>query len=148
MLLKVLPSVLPDQEFREFEATFPYDETPDQAKAINDVIDDMQNPKPMDRLVCGDVGFGKTEVAIRAAFKAVEDGKQVAVLVPTTVLAFQHFQNFKKRFADTAISVAMVSRFSTPAQIKKDLTEAAVGRRDILIGTRTEFYLKTSALKI
>ena len=125
----------PDQEFREFEGTFPYDETPDQAKAIDDVIEDMQKDRPMDRLVCGDVGFGKTEVAIRAAFKAVEDKKQVAVLVPTTVLAFQHYQNFKKRFADTAISVAMISRFSTPAQIKKDLADALEGKKDILIGT-------------
>lgn len=125
----------PDDDFREFEGTFPYDETPDQAKAIDDVLDDMQKERPMDRLVCGDVGFGKTEVAIRAAFKAVQDKKQVAVLVPTTVLAFQHFQNFKKRFADSAISVAMVSRFSTPAQIKKDLKLAVEGKLDILIGT-------------
>jgi transcription-repair coupling factor (superfamily II helicase) len=125
----------PDDDFREFEGTFPYDETPDQAKAIDDVLTDMQNEKPMDRLVCGDVGFGKTEVAIRAAFKAVQDGKQVAVLVPTTVLAFQHFQNFKKRFADSAVSVAMLSRFATAGQIKKDLALASTGKLDILIGT-------------
>jgi transcription-repair coupling factor (superfamily II helicase) len=125
----------PGQDFREFEATFPYDETPDQAKAIDDVLSDMTQSKPMDRLVCGDVGFGKTEVAIRAAYKAVEDGKQVALLVPTTILAFQHFQNFKKRFADTPVRLAMLSRFSPSAQIKKDLAAAAAGSLDILIGT-------------
>jgi transcription-repair coupling factor (superfamily II helicase) len=124
-----------DDEFREFEAMFPYDETPDQAKAIDDVLKDMQSHKPMDRLVCGDVGFGKTEVAIRAAFKAVQDKKQVAILVPTTVLAFQHHQNFKKRFSDVAVSVAVVSRFSPPGQVKKDLALAAEGKVDILIGT-------------
>jgi transcription-repair coupling factor (superfamily II helicase) len=126
---------LADDEFREFEGTFPYDETPDQAKAIDDVTSDMEQPRPMDRLVCGDVGFGKTEVAIRAAFKAVQAKKQVAVLVPTTVLAFQHFQNFKKRFSNTAVSVGVVSRFSPPSQIKKDLTLASEGKLDILIGT-------------
>jgi len=125
----------PDDDFREFEGTFPYDETPDQANAIDDVIEDMQKERPMDRLVCGDVGFGKTEVAIRAAYKAIQDKKQVAVLVPTTVLAFQHYQNFKKRFDDSAVSVAMVSRFATPGHIKKDLALAASGKLDILIGT-------------
>ncbi|MDZ4677316.1 MAG: transcription-repair coupling factor [Oligoflexia bacterium] len=125
----------PDDDFREFEATFPFDETPDQAKAIEDVLDDMQKNSPMDRLVCGDVGFGKTEVAIRAAYKAVQDKKQVAVLVPTTILAFQHFQNFKKRFQDVAVSVGMISRFSTPAQVKKDLLNLQEGKLDILIGT-------------
>jgi transcription-repair coupling factor (superfamily II helicase) len=124
-----------DDDFREFEATFPYDETPDQAKAIDDVISDMEKPRPMDRLVCGDVGFGKTEVAIRAAYKSVQAKKQVAVLVPTTVLAFQHFQNFKKRFGDTGVNVAMISRFSSGAQIKKDLNLLSEGKVDILIGT-------------
>ena len=90
----------PDRYFRQFEADFEFDETPDQAKAIEDVLADMQKLEPMDRLVCGDVGYGKTEVAMRAAFKATLDRKQVAVLVPTTVLAQQHFHTFRKRFAD------------------------------------------------
>ena len=124
-----------DADFREFEATFPYDETPDQAKAIDDVLSDMEQARPMDRLVCGDVGFGKTEVAIRAAYKAVQDKKQVAILVPTTILAFQHFQNFKKRFQDTAVKTAVISRFSSPAQVKKDLALLTEGKLDILIGT-------------
>src|SRR5260370_1107785 len=95
----------------------------------------MTSNKSMDRLVCGDVGFGKTEVAIRAAYKAIQDKKQVAVLVPTTILAFQHFQNFKKRFVNSAITLGMLSRFSPTSQIKKDLAAAADGKLDILIGT-------------
>jgi len=125
----------PDVTFREFEATFPYDETPDQEKAITDVISDMEKPRPMDRLVCGDVGFGKTEVAIRAAFKAVQDQKQVAILVPTTVLAFQHYQTFSKRFKDWPVRVAVLSRFTPTAQVKKDLADLAQGKVDIIIGT-------------
>ena len=88
----------PDQFFKEFEATFEYEETSDQIKAIEEVMQDMGNAKPMDRLICGDVGFGKTEVAIRAAYRAVMDGRQVAMLVPTTVLAQQHYQTFRERF--------------------------------------------------
>ncbi len=124
-----------DDDFREFEALFPYDETPDQSKAIDAVLNDMQQGRPMDRLVCGDVGYGKTEVAMRAAYKAAQDKKQVAVLVPTTVLAFQHYQNFKKRFSDTAVNIAMASRFSSAAQTRKDLSSLSEGKVDILIGT-------------
>ncbi|MCC6276697.1 MAG: transcription-repair coupling factor, partial [Oligoflexia bacterium] len=125
----------PDQSFREFESTFPYDETPDQEKAIEDVIDDMVKPRPMDRLVCGDVGFGKTEVAVRAAYKAAQDGKQTAVLVPTTVLAFQHSQTFTKRFSETGVRVEMISRFVSPKNTKAILKDVAEGKVDILIGT-------------
>ncbi len=124
-----------DDDFREFEATFPYDETPDQLKAIQDVIGDMEQARPMDRLVCGDVGFGKTEVAIRAAFKCVQDKKQVAVLVPTTVLAFQHFNTFTKRLKDFAVNVAIISRFNTAAAVKKSLLALKEGKVDIIIGT-------------
>lgn len=126
---------LPGDYYRSFEATFPYDETVDQAKAIEDVLEDLHKGRPMDRLICGDVGFGKTEVAIRAAFQVVHGGKQVAVLVPTTVLAFQHYQTFKKRFKDFPISVELVSRFSSAQEIKKALAGAAEGKVDVLIGT-------------
>ncbi|MCR5220747.1 MAG: transcription-repair coupling factor, partial [bacterium] len=125
----------PDQLFTEFEASFPYDETEDQLSAIHDVIADMTSTRPMDRLVCGDVGYGKTEVAIRAAFKAVMDGKQVAVLVPTTVLAQQHWETFRARFAPYPVRVEMVSRFRPAAEQKKALEETASGKVDILIGT-------------
>ncbi len=125
----------PDELFENFEATFPFEETPDQEKAIQDVLGDMQIDSPMDRLVLGDVGYGKTEVAIRAAFKAVLDKKQVALLVPTTLLAFQHFERFKQRFKEYAVSVDMVSRFRSPAEQKKILAQAAEGKLDILIGT-------------
>lgn len=125
----------PDDQFRQFEASFPYDETDDQLKAINDVLQDMRTPRPMDRLVCGDVGFGKTEVAIRAAYKAVLDKKQVALLVPTTILAFQHFQTFSKRFSGEAVSVAMLSRFSSTQEAKKIITLLEQGKIDIVIGT-------------
>jgi transcription-repair coupling factor (superfamily II helicase) len=101
----------PDQLFREFEATFPHEETVDQLQAIDDVLTDMQSTKPMDRLVCGDVGYGKTEVALRAAVKAILDGKQVAVLVPTTVLANQHWESFRQRLDAFPIRVGMISRF-------------------------------------
>ncbi len=120
---------------KEFESAFPYKETPDQMKAINDAKHDMEKSKPMDRLVCGDVGYGKTEVAIRAAFKAVMDGKQVAILVPTTVLAQQHFLNFRDRMAGYPIVVELVSRFRRPAEIKKILEATRQGKVDILIGT-------------
>ena len=105
----------PDNDFqREFEDSFDYRETDDQLTAISAVKQDMESTTPMDRLLCGDVGYGKTEVAMRAAFKAVQDGKQVAVLTPTTVLAFQHFETFKKRFSQFPITVEMISRFRTP----------------------------------
>jgi transcription-repair coupling factor (superfamily II helicase) len=120
---------------RELEESFPYTETPDQLKAIDDVKADMESDAPMDRLVCGDVGFGKTEVAIRAAFKAVQDGKQVAVLVPTTLLASQHFQTFSDRFAGYPVRVEMLSRFLTPAQSKQVVDGMADGSVDIVIGT-------------
>ncbi|BCA81189.1 transcription-repair coupling factor [Desulfuromonas sp. AOP6] len=125
----------PDRTFREFEAAFPYEETPDQLEAITDTLDDMQSGKPMDRLICGDVGFGKTEVAIRAAFKAAMDGKQVAVLVPTTILAQQHLESFRERFKGYPLEVEMVSRFRTPKEQKEILQKTAEGKIDVLIGT-------------
>jgi len=121
--------------YREFEAAFPYEETPDQLAAIEAVLADMQSEQPLDRLVCGDVGYGKTEVALRAAFKAVLDGRQVAVLVPTTVLARQHLATFQQRLADYPVSIEMLSRFRTAAEQKQILAQAAAGRIDILIGT-------------
>jgi transcription-repair coupling factor (superfamily II helicase) len=120
---------------REMEESFPYVETPDQLKAIEDVKADMENPAPMDRLICGDVGFGKTEVAIRASFKAVQDGMQVAVLVPTTLLASQHLQTFGDRFAGYPVRVEMLSRFLTPAQSKEVVEGLADGSVDVVIGT-------------
>ncbi len=120
---------------QELEEAFPYQETPDQAKAIVDVKADMEEPVPMDRLVCGDVGFGKTEVAIRAAFKAVQDGMQVAVLVPTTLLAQQHFGTFSERFAGYPVRVEVLSRFLTPGQAKKVASGVKDGSVDIVIGT-------------
>ena len=126
---------VPDAIFRAFEATFPFQETEDQARAIEEVIDDMCRPRPMDRLLCGDVGFGKTEVAIRAAMKAVIDGKQVCVLVPTTVLALQHFQVFSTRFADYPVNVALFSRLVSTRDLKARLEDLALGEIDIAIGT-------------
>nr|HPI90646.1 CarD family transcriptional regulator [Spirochaetota bacterium] len=126
----------PDTQWQEeFESLFEFEETPDQITAIEDVKDDMENSRPMDRLVCGDVGFGKTEVAIRAAFKAVMAGRQVAILVPTTVLAMQHFSTFKKRFTDYPMEVEMISRFRTAGEIKKIKDRLSEGRIDIIIGT-------------
>jgi transcription-repair coupling factor (superfamily II helicase) len=119
----------------ELESSFIYEDTPDQAKATNDVKDDMEKSHPMDRLVCGDVGFGKTEVAIRAAFKAVCDSKQVAVLVPTTILAMQHYKTFCERLADFPARVGYINRFKSTKEIKETLKEAADGKIDILIGT-------------
>src|SRR5512140_3714005 len=104
-------------------------------QAILDVKKDMENTKPMDRLLCGDVGYGKTEVAMRAAFKAVSDNKQVAVLAPTTVLAFQHFETFKRRMAAFPIKIEMISRFRTPKQQKEIVAKVEAGQVDILIGT-------------
>ncbi len=126
----------PDTTWQEeFEALFEYEETPDQITAIEDVKDDMERPQPMDRLICGDVGFGKTEVAIRAAFKAVMAGKQVAILVPTTVLAMQHFSTFKSRFEEYPVTVEMISRFKTRGQINAVKEKLATGGVDICIGT-------------
>jgi transcription-repair coupling factor (superfamily II helicase) len=119
----------------EMESAFPYTETTDQLKAIIEVKADMEEPTPMDRLICGDVGFGKTEVAIRAAFKAVQDGKQVAVLVPTTLLASQHFQTFSDRFAGYPVRVEMLSRFLTPGQASGVLAGLADGTVDVVIAT-------------
>ena len=125
-----------DNEFqREFEDAFDYNETDDQLSAIADIKRDMESTMPMDRLLCGDVGYGKTEVAMRAAFKAVQDGKQVAVLTPTTVLSFQHFETFKKRFRQFPIEIEMISRFRTPKEQKLILEQVESGRVDILIGT-------------
>ena len=119
----------------ELEASFLYEDTPDQLKATQDLKHDMESSRPMDRLVCGDVGFGKTEVAVRAAFKAATDGKQVAVLVPTTVLAFQHYQTFKKRLKDMPVTVDYLSRARTAKQTKQVLANLAEGKIDILVGT-------------
>jgi transcription-repair coupling factor (superfamily II helicase) len=120
---------------REFESAFLYEETPDQMKAILESKADMERSRPMDRLICGDVGYGKTEVAIRAAFKAVMDGKQVAVLVPTTVLAQQHFNTFRERMADYPVRVELLSRFRTPREQRHVLQDVAAGSVDIVIGT-------------
>lgn len=120
---------------KEFEETFPYEETPDQVKATSEVKQDMELPKPMDRLLCGDVGYGKTEVAMRAAFKAVMDNKQVAYLVPTTILAQQHFQNFSLRLKDFPINLQLLCRFKTEGEQKKIVQDIAKGTADIVIGT-------------
>ncbi len=119
----------------EFTLSFPYQETDDQEKAIQDVIQDMELEQPMDRLVCGDVGFGKTEVAMRASYKAAIDGFQIGILVPTTILAKQHFDSFSKRFENTSVSIGMLSRFQTPARIRETLKDLKEGSIDIAIGT-------------
>jgi transcription-repair coupling factor (superfamily II helicase) len=125
-----------DNEFqKEFEDSFDYNETDDQISAIRAIKYDMESTLPMDRLLCGDVGYGKTEVAMRAAFKAVQDGKQVAVLTPTTILSFQHFETFKKRFAQFPIRIEMISRFRTAKEQKLIVEQVETGRVDILIGT-------------
>src|SRR6185503_15869090 len=120
---------------QEFEDAFEYDLTVDQTAAITDIKKDMESPTPMDRLLCGDVGYGKTEVAMRAAFKAVMDGKQVAFLAPTTVLAFQHEKTLKERFAGFPVRIEMVSRFRTKAEQTQTLTDLAAGKVDIIVGT-------------
>lgn len=125
----------PDEQYFAFANAFPFEETPDQQRAIEQIIVDMQNEKPMDRLVCGDVGFGKTEVAMRAAFLAVQNGKQVAVLVPTTLLAQQHFQTFQDRFADWPIRIAVASRFQSGKAQQKSFDDLEAGKVDIMIGT-------------
>ncbi|HXK24546.1 MAG TPA: transcription-repair coupling factor [Myxococcota bacterium] len=124
-----------DRLFEEFEATFPYEETPDQLAAIEDVLADMQREKPMDRIVCGDVGYGKTEVAVRAAFRAAMDGKQVAVLVPTTILCQQHEETFRKRFDGQPVRIGALSRFQSQAESRKVLEALADGSLDVVIGT-------------
>ncbi|MCW3108760.1 MAG: transcription-repair coupling factor [Segetibacter sp.] len=121
----------------ELEASFIYEDTPDQSKATADVKKDMESPSPMDRLVCGDVGFGKTEVAIRAAFKAVVDGKQAAVLVPTTILAFQHYKTFQDRLKDFPVTVDFVNRFKSSKEKKETLQKLQEGKVDIIIGTHS-----------
>src|SRR5580700_822049 len=120
---------------REFEDAFEFEETADQNTALTDIKKDMERPTPMDRLLCGDVGYGKTEVAMRAAFKAIADSKQVAILAPTTVLAFQHFETFKRRFAAFPVRIEMLSRFRSAAEQKKILAEVEAGRVDVVIGT-------------
>lgn len=124
-----------DEMYREFEATFGFEETPDQAKVIEDVMSDMEKAEPMDRLVCGDVGFGKTEVALRAAFRAALNGKQAAMLCPTTILAEQHYQTFRTRLAGFPVNVGLLSRFVTKAKQNEVLEACANGEIDILIGT-------------
>ncbi|QEM81503.1 transcription-repair coupling factor [Halomonas binhaiensis] len=125
----------PDDEYARFVANFPFEETPDQRQAIQAVISDMTTPKPMDRVVCGDVGFGKTEVAMRAAFLAVQSGRQVVVLVPTTLLARQHYENFRDRFADTAVDIELLSRFTGGSGQNDVLARIKDGKTDIIIGT-------------
>ena len=126
---------LDEAQLRAFEAGFPFEETPDQAAAIAAVVEDLKSSRPMDRVVCGDVGFGKTEVALRAAFVAVQGGKQVAVLVPTTLLAQQHYQTFVDRFADWPVKVELLSRFRGDAQAKQALAGLAEGKVDVVVGT-------------
>jgi transcription-repair coupling factor (superfamily II helicase) len=126
----------PDQPWQQdLEDSFPYDETPDQLRAIVEIKADMERPRPMDRLLCGDVGFGKTEVAIRAAFKAVADGKQVAVLVPTTILAQQHYRTFEERLRGLPLKIELLSRFRTPKEQRQAVRGLAGGSSDIVIGT-------------
>ncbi|MBE0501114.1 MAG: transcription-repair coupling factor [Desulfuromonadales bacterium] len=124
-----------DTDFREFEASFPYEETDDQLAAIEDVLNDLHSDKPMDRLVCGDVGYGKTEVAIRAAYKVAMAGRQVALLVPTTILGRQHFETLQRRFRGTPIEIDMLSRLRSPAEQKQTREKLAAGKIDIVIGT-------------
>lgn len=124
-----------EQEYQQFASSFPFEETPDQANAIEAVVSDMRAATPMDRLVCGDVGFGKTEVAMRAAFIAAQSGKQVAVLVPTTLLAQQHFENFRDRFADWPVNIELISRFKSAKDQQLTMTAVDEGKVDILIGT-------------
>lgn len=132
--------LLNDEEIQKFEFGFPYEETEDQQRSIDDIYKDMKSTKPMDRLVCGDVGFGKTEVAMRAVFFAIESKKQVAVLAPTTVLSFQHFENFKKRFKDwPEVRIRELNRFVSNADAKKTLVELKDGKVDIIIGTHRLF---------
>src|SRR5690606_9485469 len=125
----------PKEAWQQFSASFPFEETPDQMAAIEAVRHDMLRPQPMDRLVCGDVGFGKTEVAMRAAFIAVQNSRQVAVLVPTTLLAQQHFENFKDRFSEWPVNIEVVSRFRSSKDTATIRQRVENGQVDILIGT-------------
>jgi len=149
---KAEPFSPPDEVFRQFEAAFPYEETPDQLAAIQEVLTDMQSQRPMDRLICGDVGYGKTEVAIRAAFKAVLDSRQVAIVVPTTILARQHFQTLLERFRDYPVNVEMISRFRSAAEQKQVIAKLADGSVDIVVGThrllQRDVYFKNLGLVI
>lgn len=129
------PFVFKDSEIQMFENSFPYEETDDQMRAINDIMRDLKSTKPMDRLVCGDVGFGKTEVAMRAAFFAVQARRQVALLAPTTVLTFQHFETLKKRFEGWPVDIRVLNRFVTPSEVKKTLQDLKDGKVDIIVGT-------------
>jgi transcription-repair coupling factor (superfamily II helicase) len=129
------PFSIPDADFINFESAFPYTETKDQIKAINDVVSDLTQEKPMDRLVCGDVGFGKTEVAMRAAFKCAQDRRQVCVIAPTTVLTFQHYESFKKRFKGWPLEIRLLNRFVSKGDAKKSVEELKEGKVDIVIGT-------------
>ena len=124
----------PDDVYYKFESEFEYEETQDQLNAINDVMTDMESVRPMDRLVCGDVGFGKTEVAIRAAFKCAKDGKQTAILTPTTVLAFQHYRIFQKRFKDYPVNIDLLTRFKSTKEQNETLLKLKEGKVDIIIG--------------
>ncbi len=135
MRRRALPSAPIPTSQHELEASFAFEDTPDQAAAVTAVKADMERPYPMDRLLCGDVGFGKTEVAVRAAFKAATDGKQVAVLVPTTVLAYQHYRTFSKRLKDFPVRVDYISRARTPKELRAILTDLREGKIDIIIGT-------------
>ncbi|MCB0376690.1 MAG: DEAD/DEAH box helicase, partial [Sinomicrobium sp.] len=135
---------LNEQDYQAFSDGFGYEETEDQAAAIGAVLKDLTQGKPMDRLVCGDVGFGKTEIAIRAAFKAVDNNKQVAVLAPTTVLTFQHFRTFSERLRDFPVTVAYINRFRTATEKKAILEKLEKGAIDIIIGTHL---LTTGSLK-
>lgn len=128
-----------NEDYQAFADAFPFEETPDQQTAIDAILEDMASPQPMDRVVCGDVGFGKTEVSMRAAFIAVQNGKQVAVLVPTTLLAQQHYQNFQDRFADWPVRVEVLSRFVSAKQQKQLAEQLADGKIDIIIGTHALF---------
>ncbi|MBU2711575.1 transcription-repair coupling factor [Zooshikella harenae] len=129
------PFPAPELNYEQFASSFPFEETPDQQSAIQAVIHDMISPQPMDRLVCGDVGFGKTEVAMRAAFLAAQGGKQVAVLVPTTLLAQQHYESFKDRFADLPVNIQVLSRFRSTKEVNQTVSALAEGKVDIVIGT-------------
>jgi transcription-repair coupling factor (superfamily II helicase) len=130
------PAMPPDTDLqRQFEAAFPYEESPDQLEAISVIKEDLQRERPMDRLLCGDVGYGKTEVAMRAAFKVVDGGAQVAVLAPTTILADQHLETFRRRYAGFPVTIEMISRFRTPQETRELRRRLALGKVDILIGT-------------
>ena len=134
-LVRGFPFPPPDGLYREFGEAFPHTETSDQLAAIGEVLEDMENPWPMDRLLVGDVGFGKTEVAVRAAFKAAQGGKQTAVLVPTTILAQQHYYSFTARLTGFPVNVGLLSRFSSKKDQRHTLEKTARGEIDILIGT-------------